>query len=156
MDWFYGAGSSDWLIFLNSFDVFVTGASDCDGHRWKDWTGRERQDLPLLGRSISSILAGSISLLPASNGFLVEASLFYQRPMDPINATRRVDEIFAYPIKYYSSISSGLRETKTAIWVQGSISYRGYGSVKSTVLLLNFSHIIQLDILCPSSRENHH
>ena len=61
-----------------------------------------------------------------------------------------------YTIKYYSSVSGGLRETKAAIWVQGSIWYRGYGSVKSTVLFLKFSHIIQLDILRPSSRENHH
>ena len=50
------------------------------------------------------------------------------------------------PIKYYSSVSGGLRETKASIWVQGSICYHGYGSVKSTVLFLNFSHIIQLDI----------
>ena len=48
--------------------------------------------------------------------------------------------------KYYSGVSGGLRETKAAIWVQGSICYRGYGSVKSTVLFLNFSHIMQLDI----------
>ena len=61
-----------------------------------------------------------------------------------------------YPIKYYSSVSGGLRETKAAIGVHGSIWYRGYGSVKSTVLFLNFPHIIQLDILRPSSRENHH
>ena len=51
-----------------------------------------------------------------------------------------------YPIKYYSSVSGGLRETKTAIWVQGSICYPGYGSVKSTVSFLNFSRIMQLDI----------
>ena len=50
------------------------------------------------------------------------------------------------PIKYYSSVSGGLRETKAAIWVQGSICYRGYGSVKSTVLFLHFSHIMHLDI----------
>ena len=51
-----------------------------------------------------------------------------------------------YPIKNYSSVSGGLRETKASIWVQGSICYLGYGSVKSTLLFVNFLHIIQLDI----------
>ena len=50
------------------------------------------------------------------------------------------------PIKYYSSVSGGLREAKASIWVQGSICYRDFGSVKSTVLFLNYSHIMQLNI----------
>ena len=54
--------------------------------------------------------------------------------------------LWRQPIKYYSSVSDELRETKAAIWVRGSICYRGHGSVKSTVLFLNFSHIMQLDI----------
>ena len=46
-----------------------------------------------------------------------------------------------YPIKYYSSVSGGLGETKASIWGQGSICYLVYGSVKSTVLFHNFSHV---------------
>ena len=53
--------------------------------------------------------------------------------------------VLSCPIKYYSSVFGGLRETKAYIWVQGSICYRGYGFVKSTVLFLNFLHIVQLD-----------
>ena len=43
-----------------------------------------------------------------------------------------------YTIIYYSSVSGELRETKSSILVQGGICYRGYGSVKSTVLFIDF------------------
>ena len=59
------------------------------------------------------------------------------------------------PIECYSSVSGGLRETKSSIWVQGSICYRGYGSVKSTVLFLNFSRIMQFDICVRALERNH-
>ena len=36
------------------------------------------------------------------------------------------------------SVSPVGKETETTIWVQGSICYRGYGSVKSTVLFEDF------------------
>ena len=80
MDWFYWAVvfglrwclslPSLWrhilIIFFNSFDVFWLWRPSRER---QDSAPRERQDLQLLDRrSISSILAGIISLLPASNG----------------------------------------------------------------------------------------
>ena len=60
--------------------------------------------------------------------------------------SRLLDNVRDIPIKYYISVSGGLRENKASIRVQGSVCYRGYGSARSTVLFLNFSHIMQLDI----------